>query len=198
MPGSLVGSWPNRVVRECPHSGGTLGFSVATQNSLDLVLVLIPTSCLEKTCLGDPQVVGDLCLTLSLNCSRPLSEFGVMFLLTKITMNFPYFRFLELRNEFYGIDLPQVGYCPTKTRPTFSSFFCFCHHRPLWPLLKMDNILGSVDENNTGDGQTLSCVPQECPIEISGPTVDVTMCSGKKKAHFKITKLCRLQKSQIT
>ena len=25
-------------------------------------------------------------------------------------MNFPFFRFLELRNEFYGIDLPHVGY----------------------------------------------------------------------------------------
>ena len=45
----------------------------------------------------------------------------------------------------------------------------------------MDNILGSVDENNTGDGQTLSCVPQESPSEISGPTIDVLMRSGKKK-----------------
>ena len=50
----------------------------------------------------------------------------------------------------------------------------------------MDNILGSVDENNTGDGQTLSCVPQESPSEISGPTVDISMHSGKKKAHKKI------------
>ena len=49
----------------------------------------------------------------------------------------------------------------------------------------MDNILGSVDENNTGDGQTLSCVPQESPSEILGPTVDVSMHSGKKKVHFK-------------
>ena len=48
----------------------------------------------------------------------------------------------------------------------------------------MDNILGSVDENNTGDGQTLSCVPQESPSEILEPTIDVLMCSGKKKAHF--------------
>ena len=59
----------------------------------------------------------------------------------------------------------------------------------------MDNILGSVDENNTGDGHTLSCVPQESPSEISGPTVDVSMHSGKKKAH---KKLCHLQKSLIT
>ena len=61
----------------------------------------------------------------------------------------------------------------------------------------MDNILGSVDENNTGDGRTLSCVPQESPSEILGPTVDVSMRSGKKKAQ-KIKKLCRLQKSLIT
>ena len=53
----------------------------------------------------------------------------------------------------------------------------------VWPLLKMDNILGSVDENNTGDGQTLSCVPQESPSEILGPTIDVLMRSGKKKVH---------------
>ena len=45
----------------------------------------------------------------------------------------------------------------------------------------MDNILGSVDENNTGDGRTLSCVPQESPSEILGPTVDILMRSGKKK-----------------
>ena len=32
------------------------------------------------------------------------------FLLVKIIMKFPFFRFLELRNEFYGIDLPHVGY----------------------------------------------------------------------------------------
>ena len=25
-------------------------------------------------------------------------------------MKFPFFRFLELRNEFYGIDLPHIGY----------------------------------------------------------------------------------------
>ena len=38
--------------------------------------------------------------------------FDIKFLLgvVKIAMNFPYFRFLELRNEFYGIDLPHVGY----------------------------------------------------------------------------------------
>ena len=54
----------------------------------------------------------------------------------------------------------------------------------------MDNILGSVDENNTGDGQTLSCVPQESPIsEISGPTIDVSMRSGKKKAKIKNKKI---------
>ena len=52
----------------------------------------------------------------------------------------------------------------------------------------MDNILGSVDENNTGDGRTLSCVPQESPREILGPTVDVSMRSGKKKAQ-KIKKI---------
>ena len=90
----------------------------------------------------------------------------------------------------------------TKTRPTFligiASFFCFCRHRPSWPLLKMDNILGSVDGNNTGDGRTLSCVPQESPSEISGPTIDVSMCSGKKKTHKTNKKLCRLQKSLIT
>ena len=61
----------------------------------------------------------------------------------------------------------------------------------------MDNILGSVDENNTGDGQTLSCVPQESPSEISGPTVDTLMCSGKKKAQEN-KKMCRLQESLIT
>ena len=61
---------------------------------------------------------------------------------------------------------------------------------------EMDNILGSVDENNTGDGRTLSCLPQESPSEISGPTVDVLMRLGKKKAQEK--KLCRLQKSLIT
>ena len=59
----------------------------------------------------------------------------------------------------------------------------------------MDNILGSVDENNTGDGQTLSCVPQESPSEILGPTVDVSMHSGKKKVHLE--KLCHLQKALI-
>ena len=48
----------------------------------------------------------------------------------------------------------------------------------------------SVDENNTGDGQTLSCIPQESPSsEISGPTIDVSMSSGKKKAHF-FKKIC--------
>ena len=60
----------------------------------------------------------------------------------------------------------------------------------------MDNILGSVDENNTGDGQTLSCVPQESPSEILGPTIDVLMRSGKKKSALK--KLCHLQKSLVT
>ena len=47
----------------------------------------------------------------------------------------------------------------------------------------MDNILGSVDENNSGDGRTLSCVPQESPSEISGPTIDILMRSGKEKAQ---------------
>ena len=105
-------------------------------------------------------------------------------------MSFPFFRFLELRNEFYSIDLPHVGYflCIIRQKPVQLShwhciIFCFCCHWPSWPLLKMDNILGSVDENNTGDGQTLSCVPQESPSEISGPTVDTLMCSGKKKAQ---------------
>ena len=46
-------------------------------------------------------------------------------------------------------------------------------------------MLGSVDVNNTGDGRTLSCVPQESPSEILGPTIDISMHSGKKKAHFK-------------
>ena len=127
------------------------------------------------------------------NCSRPLSGFDIKFLLVKITMKFPFFRFLELRNEFYGIDLPHVGYflCIIGQKPVqlIASFFCFCRHRPSWPLLKMDNILGSVDVNNTGDGRTLSCVPQESPSEISGPTVDVSMCSGKKKAQKKIKKI---------
>ena len=102
-------------------------------------------------------------------------------------MKFSFFRFLDHQ---------------TKTCPTFSlalhHFFCFCRHRPSWPLLKMDNILGSVDGNNTGDGRTLSCVPQESPSEISGPTIDVSMHSGKKKAPKKLKKLCRLQKSLIT
>ena len=53
----------------------------------------------------------------------------------------------------------------------------------------MDNILDSVDENNTGDGRTLSCVPQESPSEISGPTIDVSMRSDKKKAHTKIKRI---------
>ena len=118
-------------------------------------------------------------------------------------MNFQFFRFLELRNEFHGIDLPHVGYflCLVQQKPVqlshigIASLYCFCHHWPSWPLLKMDNILGSVDENNTGDGQTLSCGTQESPSEILGPTVDVSMRSGKKKAH---KKLCRLQKSLIT
>ena len=61
----------------------------------------------------------------------------------------------------------------------------FLLHRPSWPLLKMDNILGSVDGNNAGDGRTLSCVPQESPSEILGPTVDVLMRSGKKTAPKK-------------
>ena len=60
----------------------------------------------------------------------------------------------------------------------------FLLHRPSWPLLKMDNIPGSVGGNNAGDGRTLSCV-QECPSEISGPTVDVLMRSGKKTAPKK-------------
>ena len=32
------------------------------------------------------------------------------FFTSKITMNFPYFSVLELRNEFDSIDLPHVGY----------------------------------------------------------------------------------------
>ena len=34
-------------------------------------------------------------------------------------MIFPYFHFLELRNEFYGINLPHVGYflCLVQQKP---------------------------------------------------------------------------------
>ena len=86
----------------------------------------------------------------------------------------------------WGISCVSSDKNPSNFLIGIASFFCFSHHRPSWPLLKMDNILGSVDGNNTGDGRTLSCVPQESPSEISGPTVDVSMRSGKKKAHKKI------------
>ena len=62
-------------------------------------------------------------------------------------------------------------YRPTKFLVGIASFFCFCRHRPSWPLLKMDILLGSVDENNTGDGRTLSCVPQESPSVYSTPVL---------------------------
>ena len=120
-------------------------------------------------------------------------------------MKFPFLRFLELRNEFYGIDLPHVGYflCIIGQKPVQLShwhciIFLFLSSPAFVATFEMDNILGSVDGNNTGDGQTLSCVPQESPSEISGPTVDVSMRSGKKTAPKKLKKLCHLQKSLIT
>ena len=69
----------------------------------------------------------DLVLILrDFNIYPLIAGFDIKFLLVKITMKFPFFRFLELRNEFYSIDLPHVAcrvflvYHPTKTRPTFS------------------------------------------------------------------------------
>ena len=108
-------------------------------------------------------------------------------------MNFPFFRFfLELRNEFNGHRFTH----PTKTCPTFSllalhHFFVFLSSPAFVATFENGQYtFRSVDENNTGDGQTLSSVPQESPSEISGPTIDVSMHSGKKKAHKKIKKNC--------